>query len=160
MDWKRIFEPGGLNWWIVASGIGTNFMLTVILFALLGLLRTAGLGSTVYLLLACGGGFSVTFFTAYLCGRLADERYQSYAFYPLAGYLAPVALGVLFSSLPALLLAGFGSLGAWNGALLLQRRAARRRAAIYDLSSQHKPADRNPAEADPEASKHPKEDRP
>jgi hypothetical protein len=170
VDWRRIFELGGLNWWIIASGIGTNFMLTVVLFFLLAVLRTAGLGSTVNLLLACGGAFSITFFTAYLCGCMADERYQSYAFYPLAGYLAPVTVGILVSGVPALLLAGFGFLGAWNGALFMQRRAAQRREAIYRSSSQHAspdfyPPGKDPPNADspdrdPEASRHPKGDVP
>ena len=152
VDWKRVFEPPsdscprGLNWWIVASGIGTNFLLTVVLFFLLTVLRAAGLGSMLYLLLACGGAFSVPFCTAYLCGHLAGERYLSYAFYALTGFLVPVVLGVLLAGALALLLAGFGSLGAWNAALLLQRRAAQQRDAIYRSSTIHESADRNPKE--------------
>jgi len=157
MDWKRMFEPVGLNWWIVAAGIGTNFLLTVALFVLLALLRAAGLDSAPYLLLACGGAFSVSLFTAYLCGRLAGERYLSYAFYPLAGYLLPLAPGVLIAGLPALLLAGFGFLGAWNGALLLQRRAARQRAAIYRSSAEYEPADQSSPDSHPATEKNPKE---
>lgn len=149
MDWKRVFEPTGLNWWIVASGIGTNFLLVIVLFFLLAVLRDTGLDRTLYLLLACGGAFSVPFGTAYLCGRLAGERYLSYAFYPLAGFLVPVVPGVLWAGVLALLLAGFGFLGAWNGALLLQRREA-----IYRSSVAHRPldthleADGNPADKD------------
>ncbi|MFN2232555.1 MAG: hypothetical protein ACK2VA_22500 [Anaerolineae bacterium] len=153
MDWKRVVEPGGLNWWIVAAGIGTNFLLIVVLFALLALLRASGLDSGPYLLLACGGSFSIAFLTAYLCGHLAGERYLSYAFYPLAGFLVPVVPGILLAGGLALLLAGFGLLGAWNGALLLQRRAAHRRDAIYRSFAQDEPADKNPA-----ADKHPMAD--
>lgn len=157
MDWKRIFEPVGLNWWIIAAGIGTNFLLTVVLFVLLALLRATGLDSAPYLLLACGGAFSVAFLTGYLCGRLAGERYSSYAFYPLAGYLLPLAPGVLIAGLPTLLLAGFGFVGAWNAALLLQRRAARQRDAIYRFSAEHEPANKNSPDSHPATEKDPKE---
>jgi hypothetical protein len=164
MDWKRVFEPGGLNWWIVAAGIGTNFLLTVVLFALLALLRASGLDSAPYLLLACGGAFSIAFLTAYLCGHLAGERYLSYAFYPLAGFLALVVPGILLAGGLALLLAGFGLLGAWNGALLLQRRAAIYRSSAQDAPADKNPkadknptVDKNPANANPRASKNPKE---
>jgi hypothetical protein len=157
MDWKRIFEPVGLNWWIVAAGIGTNFLLTVVLFVLLALLRATGLDSAPYLLLACGGAFSIAFLTGYLCGRLAGERYTSYAFYPLAGYLLPLAPGVLIAGLPALLLAGFGFVGAWNAALLLQRRAARRRDAIYRSSAGSESAKKSSPDSHPATEKSPKE---
>jgi hypothetical protein len=149
VDWKRVFEPAGLNWWIVASGIGTNFLLVMALFFLLTLLQATGLDRTFYLLLACGGAFSVPFCTAYLCGHLAGERYLSYAFYPLIGFLVPVVPGILLAGMLALLLAGFGFLGAWNSALLLQRRAAQRREAIYHASAAHQPANTNPAHTDP-----------
>jgi hypothetical protein len=149
VDWKRVFEPVGLNWWIVAAGIGTNFLLTVVLFVLLALLRATGLDSAPYLLLACGGAFSIAFLTGYLCGRLAGERYTSYAFYPLAGYLLPLAPGVWIAGLPALLLAGFGFVGAWNAALLLQRRAARQRDAVHRSSARYESADRNPQDGNP-----------
>jgi hypothetical protein len=145
VDWKRVFEPTGLNWWIVASGIGTNFLLVIVLFAMLVVLRGTGLDRTLYLLLVCGGAFSVPFGTAYLCGRLAGERYLSYAFYPLAGFLVPVVPGVLWAGVLALLLAGFGFLGAWNGALLLQRREA-----IYRSSAAYRPADKDLADKDPQ----------
>jgi hypothetical protein len=145
VDWKRVFEPTGLNWWIVASGIGTNFLLAMALFVLLTVLRAAGLDRTLYLLLACGGAFSAPFFTAYLCGRLAGERYLSYAFYPLVGFLLPVVPGVLLAGLWALLLAGFGFLGAWNGALLLQRRRAQLCDRIHRSSSAHQSGN-NPKE--------------
>jgi hypothetical protein len=146
VDWKRTFAPTGLNVWIVASGIGTNFLLVMALFALLILLRATGVDPTLYLLLACGGAFSVPFGTTYLCGRLAGERYLSYAFYPLVGFLVPVVPGILWTGGLALLLAGFGFLGAWNGALLLQRRAAQRRAAIHRSPAAHPPVDRDPQE--------------
>ena len=152
VDWKRVSEPPsdsyprGLNWWIVFSGIGTNLLLVVVLVFLLTVLRATGLGSTAYVLLACGGAFSISFFTAYLCGRLAGERYLSYAYYPLIGFLVPVVPGVLLAGTPALLLAGFGFLGAWNGAILLQRRAAQQRDAIYGSSAVHESVDKIPKE--------------
>jgi len=152
VDWKRVFEPRsdsyprGLNWWIVSSGIGTNLLLMVVLVFLLTVLRATGLGSMAYVLLACGGAFSIPFFTAYLCGRLAGERYLSYAFYPLTGFLVPVVPGAFLAGTPALLLAGFGFLGAWNGAILLQRRAAQQRDAIYGSSAIHESVDKIPKE--------------
>ena len=127
MDWKRILDPRGLNWWLVAAGIGTNFCLVIALLFVLVTLRTQGIHDAVYPLLICGGAFLATMLTATICARLAGERYMTYALYPLIGFLVPVVPGVLLAGAFALLVAGFGILGAVNGAYGVARRAARYR---------------------------------
>ncbi len=124
MDWNRAFDPRGLNWWIIASGIGTNFLLVTALLLGLVVLRARGVADVAYTLLICGGAFLVPLFTATLCARLAGERYLSYALYPLIGFLVPVVPGALLAGGFALLVAGFGVLGAINGATMMARRDA------------------------------------
>ena len=56
---------------------------------------------------------------------------MTYALYPLIGFLVPVVPGALLAGGFALLVAGFGVLGAINGAYAVARQAAQRRRAIY-----------------------------
>ena len=137
MNWKRELEPGGLNWWIVVSGMGMNFLLTSFLFlAIIGLTEGAAPpeegapaagASAGYTLAMSVGGFLIPLLTAYVCGRLSDERYLAYAFYPLIGYLILAVPTVLSAGMFGLLMVLFGVLGAFNGAMLGARRAAKRR---------------------------------
>jgi hypothetical protein len=127
VDWKRTFDPRGLNWWIVAAGIGTNFVLVIALLLGLVVLRARGVTDAVYPLLICGGAFLTTMLTATICARLAGTRYMTYALYPLIGFLVPIVPGLLLAGGFALLVAGFGILGAINGAYAVARREARHR---------------------------------
>jgi hypothetical protein len=127
VDWKRILDPRGLNWWLVAAGIGTNFVLVLALLIALVALRARGMGDAVYVLLICGGAFLAPMATAIICARLSGERYMTYALYPLIGFLVPVVPGVLLAGGFAVLVAGFGVLGAFNGAYAVARQAARQR---------------------------------
>jgi energy-coupling factor transporter transmembrane protein EcfT len=77
------------------------------------------------------GAFFVPLLTAYVCGRLADERYLTYALYSLIGFLVLSVPGILYSGIFGFLVVGFGILGAINGASLAARRAMRRRREIY-----------------------------
>ena len=79
--------------------MGMNFVLTSLLFlVLIGL--TSGGGSAeegappagiispaAYTLAMSVGAFLIPLLTAYVCGRISGERYLTYAFYPLVGYL-------------------------------------------------------------------------
>ena len=138
MDWKRTFDPRGLNWWLVAAGIGTNFSLVIALLFGLITLRAQGIHDAVYPLLICGGAFLSTMLTAIICARIAGTRYMTYALYPLIGFLVPVVPGVLLAGEFALLVAGFGILGAINGAYGAARRDTQHRHASG--SSEHKEA--------------------
>ena len=135
-NWKQELEPSGLNWWTVVSGMGMNFLLTSFLF--LAIIAFTGgaaqpeegtpAGAPASLTLAMSiGGFLIPLLTAYICGRISDERYLAYAFYSLIGYLILAVPGVLYAGVFGLLLVLFGVLGAFNGATLAARRAARRR---------------------------------
>ena len=132
MEWRRIFEPQGLNWWTIVSGIGMNFVLTALLF--IGLVYAAAneVGEVIYTLTMTAGGFLIPMFTAYVCGRISGERFMAYAFYPLVGYLILAVPGVLSAGLFGLLMIAFGIMGAFNGANLAARRARRQRHYIED----------------------------
>ncbi len=131
MDFRKIFDTKGLNWWLIASGIGMNFVLTVFLLLASTVLVTEETNEIVSSLSVSVGAFFIPFLTAYVCGRLADERYLTYAFYPLVGFLVLSVPGVLYSGMFGFLVVGFGILGAINGATLVARRAMRRRREIY-----------------------------
>lgn len=126
-DWKRALDPSGLNWWTVVSGMGLNFVLTSFMSLALTALTAGGTAPAVYTLSMSAGAFLIPLLTAYVCGRLADERYLAYAFYPLVGFLILAVPGVLYAGMFGLLIVLFGVLGAFNGATLAARRAARRR---------------------------------
>jgi ABC-type antimicrobial peptide transport system permease subunit len=76
------------------------------------------------------GGFLIPLLTAYVCGRMGDERFLAYAFYPLIGYMMPVVFGMTSAGVFGFLMVVFGLLGAFNGANMAARRANRRRHSI------------------------------
>ena len=117
----------GLNWWTIVSGIGLNFILTAFLLLSATPLVSDSTPETVFVIVICLGAFLIPLLTAYICGRLADERYLTYAFYPLVGFLILTVPGVLSSGVFGLLVIAIGILGAFNGASLAARRAHKRR---------------------------------
>ena len=127
MNWNRLFDTQDLNWWTIVSGIGLNFVLTSFLFLGATPLVSADAPEAVFVTVICLGAFAITLLTAYVCGRLADERFLTYAFYPLIGFLILTVPGVLASGVFGLLVIGMGILGAFNGANLAARRAFKRR---------------------------------
>jgi len=145
VNWKRIFEPQGLNWWTIVSGIGMNFVVTALLFITMAVVSGENMGGALYTLIMSVCGFLIPMTTAYICGRLADERYMTYAMYPLIGYLILAVPGILFAGVFGLLMVAFGVLGAFNGANLAARAAHKRRQEIYgDLNvTASQPPDKN-----------------
>jgi hypothetical protein len=133
MNWKRILDPSELNWWTVISGMGMNFLLTSFLFLTVTTLAAQGAPEVVFTLAMSAGSFLAPLLTAYVCGRLSDERFLTYAFYPLVGFLILAVPGILYAGLFGLLTVGFGVLGAFNGATLAARRSAKRRRAIDEI---------------------------
>lgn len=127
MNWKRSLDPQGLNWWIIASGIGTNLAMTWLLYFAVAFAIARGASELVYALSMSVGGFLIPMITAYVCGRIGGERFLAYALYPLAGYLVLVVPGIRVAGPFGLLMAGFGIMGAFNGSFLLSRRAWKRR---------------------------------
>lgn len=135
MDWKRIFDLKGLNWWVVLSGMGMNFILTsfLLLWATSALAQETDTPPMFVTPVMAIGGFLIPLMTAYVCGRLTDERFLTYAAYPLLGYLIPVVPGILTSGVFGMLMLAFGFLGAFNGATLAARRAMKRRHQIKQM---------------------------
>jgi hypothetical protein len=147
MNWRQMLEPQGLNWWTIVSGMGMNFVLTS--FLLLGLATftaaEGGLGEVAVSLTLSLGAFLIPLLTAYVCGLVSGERYLAYAFYPLVGFAVLTVPAALSSLMLSVLMLGFGFLGAFNGANLAARRAARRRREIYGSEDSDAP------DASPEA---------
>jgi len=135
VDLKRILSTEGLNWWTVVSGIGLNFVFTAFLFLTMTAFSEQGFPPWLYTILMCAGAFLIPMITAYVCGRLADERYLTYALYPLVGFLILTVPGILFAGVFGVLMTAFGILGAFNGATLVARRAMKRRREIYGPDS-------------------------
>ena len=109
-----------------------NFILTILLFLLLAYTATIGIHEIAYTLIMCLGGVGVPLLTAYVCGRIAGERFLSYAFYSLAGYLILTVPGILYVGMFGILMVIFGVLGAFNGAHLAARSQYKRRHYIED----------------------------
>ena len=130
MDWKRALEPQGLNWWTIVSGMGMNFLLMVFLSFSLMTFTTEETSPAVFITVMSLGSFLIPLLTAYICGRISDERYMTYAIYSLAGFMILAVPGVVMAGLSGLLVVGFGVMGAINGANLAARRAMRRRHTI------------------------------
>jgi hypothetical protein len=133
MDSKQLFSPSGLNWWTVVSGMGLNFILTSFLFLGVTALAAQGVSEIVYTLAMSAGAFLVPFVSAYLCGRMSDERFLTYGFYTLLGFLILAVPGAFYAPMLGLLTVGFGILGALNGATLAARRSMKRRQEIRDI---------------------------
>jgi hypothetical protein len=133
MDLRRALEPQGLNWWTIVSGMGMNFVMTSFLFLFIAFSPAQEMGQTIATLIMAIGGFLIPLLTAYICGRLSDERYLAYAFYPLIGYLVLTVPGILLGAgVFGILMVALGVLGAFNGANLVARRAMRRRQAMRE----------------------------
>jgi hypothetical protein len=96
-------------------------------------LAAQGASELVFTLAISAGSFLAPLLTAYVCGRLSDERFLTYAFYSLVGFLILAVPGILYAGLFGLLTVGFGILGAFNGATLAAHRSAKRRRAIDEV---------------------------
>ena len=127
MNWERLFNPQGINWWIIVSGIGLNFLLTLFMMFGITYATTQEAAPAVYTTMMSVGGFVIPLLTAYVCGRIGDERFLAYGFYPLVGYLILAVPGIPTGGIFGVLMVVFGVLGAFNGAMLAARRANRRR---------------------------------
>lgn len=127
MNFDQILNPKGLNWWLVVSGIGMNFVLMTFLVIGVVYASQTGISPALFTTAMSLGGFLIPLLTAYACGRMGDERFMAYAFYPLIGYLMPVVFGMTSAGMFGVLMVVFGVLGAFNGGNIAARRANRRR---------------------------------
>ena len=133
MDLKRIFDLKGINWWIMLSGMGMNLGLTYFLSLGMSFAVANEMSGELTIVLVLLGGLGIPLLTAYVCGRLADERYLTYAFYSLIGYLILAVPGAVVGGLFGAFMVLFGILGAYNGGFLAARRSAKKREAVRKL---------------------------
>ncbi len=123
MDFSKLFELGGLNLWIVASGNGLNLILQGLVLLIGAALGGAGNGLSQVVLMA--GSFLSPLLVAFICGRMERERYLSYAAYTLPGNLILTVPSILFGGVMGLLLVAVAVLGAFNGARLAEMTVER-----------------------------------
>lgn len=123
MDWNKLFEMGGLNLWVVASGNGLNLILQgMVLLSLAALgAEQAALGQVILIL----GTFLSTGLVAFICGRMERERYLSYAAYTLPGNLILTVPSILFNPVTGLMVVAVAVAGAFNGARLAEMTVER-----------------------------------
>ena len=123
MNWRFLFNLKGLNFWLLASGIGLNLIWTfLILMFTVGALdndQNARPGGQVWMMI---GIFIGAFLIGWLISKMAaDNRGPTYG---LIGSLGSVLL-LIFVLLPAgelgLLAAGAALAGGLNGGLFSQR---------------------------------------
>jgi hypothetical protein len=124
MDWKSLVNLNGLNFWLIASGIGLNLIFTflIILFSFYNLtgapqtLENIQLGLMVAVFLS-------TFLTGWLIGRMADDnRGPAYGFISSLGSVALIVTVILPAGILGILLAVAALAGGINGGVMSQRR--------------------------------------
>jgi len=131
MESNRLFDFGGLNFWIIASGNGLNLVLEVVVLVLSVMVVSPGgvLGQTILML----GTFLSPALVAFICGRMERERYLHYAFYTLPGNLIVTVpsifiggmMGGVMGGMMGALLVIVAILGAFNGARVAQMTVRR-----------------------------------
>lgn len=123
MNLNRLFDSGGLNLWIVASGNGLNLILEGVV--LLGAAMLGGEGSGMTQVLLVLGTFLSTALVAFVCGRMERERYRDYALYTLPGNLLLTVPSILFGGIVGVMLVVVAVLGALNGGRLAEMTVER-----------------------------------
>lgn len=123
MSFNRMFEFGGLNLWIVASGNGLNLILQFVVAVAASAL--AAQGNPLSQLLLILGPFFGTALVAFMCGRMERERYMSYGLYTLPGALLVIIWAVLANPVLGIMMVVVAVLGALNGARLAEMTVER-----------------------------------
>jgi len=118
MNLNKMFEMGGLNLWVVASGNGLNLILAGVVFLAVAMLGEEGSALAQVILVL--GHFVATALVAFICGRMERERYQSYALYTLPGNLLVTVPSILFGGIFGVMVVIVAVLGALNGARLAE----------------------------------------
>lgn len=128
MNLKELFNLRGLNYWLLASGIGLNGIWTFLIFLFsLQLLESVASNPAIIQLVMMIAIFLGAFFTGWLIGKWAgDLRGPTYG---VVGSLGSVGI-ILFVLLPAggvtgILTALVALAGGFNGGLLTLPRPPR-----------------------------------
>lgn len=128
MDLKELFNLRGLNYWLLASGIGLNGIWTFLTFLFsLQMLESVASNPAIIQLVMMIAIFLGTFFTGWLIGKWAgDLRGPTYG---VVGSVSSVGI-ILFVLLPAggvtgILTALVALAGGFNGGLLTLPRPPR-----------------------------------
>ncbi|MGQ9682664.1 MAG: hypothetical protein ACUVX9_09030 [Anaerolineae bacterium] len=135
MSFGKMFDLGGLNLWIVASGNGLNLILEGMVFlgaVALGMQGggpaegASAQGSLLAQAVLMLGSFLGPALVAFICGRMEGEMYQKYALYTLPGNLILTVPSIVFGGgIMGIMLVVVAVLGALNGARLAEMTATR-----------------------------------
>lgn len=124
---RQFLSLKGINWWLLASAVGLNFIWSgAVLFAVAFLLGAQGAfagGIQVGMLLAC---FGLPFLIAWLIAAMAgDGLGPNYGIYGSLGAAVPLLIVVGSSGIFGVILALTTFLGGLNGGMLSMRRKGR-----------------------------------
>lgn len=124
MFWKSLINPTGLNYWLIASGVGLNLIFTFMTLYLTfyGLIvePQAIEGTQLVLMVMI---FLSNLLTGWLIGWMADDnRGPSYGLISSLGSVGLIVAVVLPTGILGLLLAVVALAGGINGSVLSLRR--------------------------------------
>ena len=126
MNWQKIFQLRGLNYWLVGSAIGWNILAGLTLLILsFQLLRLEQGGFDIIQIIMIIGAFCVAAIGGYFAGKIAgDGRGPAYGVYGSLGGVV-VFLYVLLSSggLLGIIVAISAVLGGLNGGFMSASKA-------------------------------------
>jgi len=118
MNLKRLIDVHDLNWWLVLSGIGCNFILmAVVSWGAASVLRGGEAMAGVSQIILMMGTLLATIFTGFLTGWMAQGNGTTYGLVCSIGNLVIVVFA-LPPGIFALLLAVVALAGGLNGGLL------------------------------------------
>src|SRR5262245_47238435 len=120
MNWKSLLNLGGLNYWLLASGIGLNLIFTflIIFFSFGSLLGNPQAPERIQLGLMAAVFFS-TFLTGWLIGRMADDnRGPTYGLISSLGSVGLIAPLLLPAGILGILLTIVALAGGINGGVM------------------------------------------
>lgn len=124
MNWRKIFELRGLNYWMIGSAIGWNLVAGLVLLILsFQVLRLEQGGFEIIQIALIVGAFVIAALGGYVSGKIAgDGRGPAYGVYGSLGGVI-LFLYVLLSSggLFGLIVAASAIFGGLNGGLLSAR---------------------------------------
>ena len=129
MNWQKMFQLRGLNYWIISSAFGWNLLAGLGLLILgFQVLRLEQGGFEIIQILLIIGAFCIAALGGYFAGKIAaDGRGPAYGVYGSLGSVA-VFLYVLLSSggILGIMVAASAVFGGLNGGLFSVRKPKRK----------------------------------
>ncbi len=122
MNLNRIFNLKGVNFWLLASGIGLN-LIAVMLYLTAGyfsLVREQGVSLWIELFLALGAFLAPFLIGLVLALWAGDGRGPTYSVYGSFGGVAPLVVVAVPNGIFGILLLLFWLLGGVNGGMLAE----------------------------------------